>query len=139
MKVRADLGLKGLAGCFEQTSGYWASYGLDNCVTLAKRFVDNAGNDRGLLLQVAKLASKSMNAAGAVPFFKKALAQDPGVCKDGDLQTAVVAGLGLEPENAGDSRAIFAQCFDNVKDGVMKAFDADSTDGYVRKNSCSLL
>jgi hypothetical protein len=139
MKVRADLGLKGLAGCFEQTSGYWASYGLDNCVQLAKRFVDNAGNDRTLLLRVAKLASKSMNAYGAVPFFKKALAQDPSVCKDGDLQTAVVSGLGLEPANAADARAMMTQCFDSVKDGVMKAFDSDSTDGYVRQNSCSLL
>jgi hypothetical protein len=139
MKVRADLGLKGLAGCFEQTAGYWASYGLENCATLGKRFVDNAGNDRALALAVAKLASKSMMAYSAIPFFKRALAKDPAVCKDGDLQTAIVSGLGLEPANAADAKAMMTQCWDSVKDAVAKAFDADSTHGFVRQNSCELL
>jgi hypothetical protein len=31
------------------------------------------------------------------------------------------------------------QCWDSVKDGVQKAFDADSTHGYVRQNSCDML
>jgi hypothetical protein len=139
MKARADLGLKGLAGCYSQSSDYWSSYGLANCVTLAKRFVDNAGNDAALALSVAKLASKSMMAYSAIPFYKRALAKNAAVCKDGDLQAAVVSGLGLEPENAVDAKAMMTQCWDSVKDAVQKAFDADSTHGYVRQNSCDML
>jgi hypothetical protein len=139
MKARADLGLKGLAGCYAQSSDYWSSYGLDNCVTLAKRFVDNAGNDAALALAVAKLASKSMIAYSAIPFYKRALAKNGAVCKDGDLQAAVVSGLGLEPEHAVDAKAMMTQCWDSVKDAVQKAFDTDSTHGYVRQNSCDML
>ena len=35
-KPRAELGLKGLEGCFNQTNGYWSSYGLENCVKVAR-------------------------------------------------------------------------------------------------------
>ncbi|HEX4355737.1 MAG TPA: hypothetical protein VHZ95_22575 [Polyangiales bacterium] len=139
MRVRADLGLKGLAGCYAQTSDYWSSYGIANCSTLALRFIDNAGGDKALALQVAKLASRSMMAYSAVPFFKRALARDPAVCRDGDLQTAVVSGLGLEPEHAGDAKAMMTTCWDSVKDAVAKAFDADSPHGYVRQNTCGIL
>lgn len=139
MKVRADLGLKGLAGCYAQTSDYWSSYGIENCSTLALRFVDNAGGDKALALSVAKLASRSMIAYSALPFFKRALARDPAVCKDADLQGAVVSGLGLEPEHAGDAKAMMTSCWDSVKDAVAKAFDADSAHGYVRQNTCAIL
>jgi hypothetical protein len=139
MKVRADLGLKGIAGCYAQTSDYWSSYGIANCSTLALRFVDNAGGDKALALAVAKVASHSMVAYSAVPFFKRALARDPAVCKDDDLQTAVVSGLGLEPDHATDAKAMMTTCWDSVKDAVAKAFDADSTHGFVRQNTCATL
>ena len=110
-RPRGELGLKGIEGCFGQTNGYWSSYGLDNCVKLALRFVDNSNGDRVLALKVAKVARKSMNAYSAVPFFKRALGpKDTAACKDEDLKLAVVAGLGLPTDypNATESKAIMA-------------------------------
>ena len=141
-RPRSELGLKGIEGCFGQTSGYWSSYGLDNCVKLGLRFVDNSGGDHALALKVAKLARKSMNAYSSVPFFKRALGpKDTAACKDDDLRLAVVAGLGLPPDypNAIESRAIMATCWGDLKDPVMAAFEADSKHGYTKQNTCDFL
>ena len=142
-KPRAELGFKGIAGCFDQTNGYWGSYGLDNCVKLALRFVDNSGGDRALALKVAKVARKSMYAYGAVPFFEKALGgkDTAAVCKDADLKLAVVAGLGLPKDdaNAAKSRTLMVTCWDAIKDDVVKAFDGDSKGGFVQQNTCAQL
>ena len=139
-KPRGELGLKGLEGCFGQSDDYWSSYGLDNCVKLGLRFVDNSNGDPALALSVAKLARRSMNAYSSIPFFKRALAtKNPAACKDDDLALAVASGLGLPPENAGDAKAIMVSCWDGVKDAVMKAFDEDSAHGYVRQNTCEFL
>jgi hypothetical protein len=139
-KPRAELGLKGLAGCFAQTDGYWGSYGLDNCVTLGLRFVDNSNGDRALALAVAKVAVKSMNPFSAVPFFKRALGpKDLAPCKDEDLQRAVVSGLGLEPEKATDSKAIMLTCWDSIQPAIVKGFDENSAGSSYRKNTCDIL
>jgi hypothetical protein len=141
-KPRNELGFKGVEGCFEQTNGYWGSYGLDNCVKLGLRFVDNSGGDRVLALKVAKVARKSMNAYSAVPFFKRALgAKDTAACKDEDLKLAVVAGLGLPPEypNAVESKAIMTTCWSDLSEPVVAAFEADSKGGYTRQNTCDFL
>jgi hypothetical protein len=141
-RPRNELGLKGIVGCFGQTSGYWSSYGLDNCVKLGLRFVDNSNGDRALALQVAKVARKSMNAYNAVPFFKRAVGAKPAAaCKDEDLKLAVVAGLGLPTSypNATESKALMATCWDDLKDPVMAAFEADSKSGYVKQNTCDFL
>jgi hypothetical protein len=141
-KPRSELGFKGIEGCFAQTNGYWASYGLENCVKLGLRFVDNSNQDRALALKVAKVARKSMNAYGAVPFFKRALGpKDTAACKDEDLKLAVVAGLGLPADNANatESKAIMATCWTDLKEPVMTAFEGDSKGGYVKQNTCDFL
>ena len=138
-KPRAELGFQGLEGCFNQTNGYWSSYGLDNCVKVGMRFVNNSGGDKALALKVAKLARKSMNAYGAVPFFEKAAGKDnKALCADEDFKLAVVAGLGLPKEypNAAKSRTLMVTCWDAIKDDVVKAFDGDSKGGYVKQNTC---
>jgi hypothetical protein len=141
-RPRNELGFKGLEGCFGQTNGYWSSYGLDNCVKLGMRFVANSNGDSALALKVAKIARKSMNAYDAVPFFKRALGpKDMAACKDSDLKLAVVAGLGLPTTyaNATESKAMMATCWDELKDAVMAAFEADSKGGYVKQNTCDFL
>ncbi len=141
-KPRAELGFQGLEGCFNQTNGYWSSYGLENCVKVGMRFVNNSGSDKALALKVAKLARKSMNAYGAVPFFEKATSKDnKALCADSDFKLAVVAGLGLPPDypNATKSKALMATCWASVKDDVVKAFDGDSKGGYVQQNTCETL
>lgn len=141
-KPRAELGFQGLEGCFNQTNGYWSSYGLENCVKVGMRFVNNSGGDKALALKVAKLARKSMNAYGAVPFFEKAVGKDnKALCADADFKLAVVAGLGLPSDypNAAKSRTLMATCWDSIKDDVVKAFDGDSKGGYVKQNTCETL
>jgi hypothetical protein len=141
-KPRADLGYKGIVGCFEQTNDYWGAYGLENCTKLAIKFVDKSGGDRALALKVAKVARKSMNAYGAVPFFKRTLGpKDTSACKDEDLKLAVVAGLGLPADdaNAAESRAIMATCWAELKDPILEELGKESKDGYVHQNACSTL
>src|SRR5690606_15064969 len=137
------LGLKGLEGCFQQTRGYWRSYGLDNCLKLGMRFVESSGGDRALALKVAKLVRGSAISYGALLFFRHALGgkDDKAVCKDPDLQLAVVSGLGLPPNNvnAAEARTMMATCWDELKDPVVKAFDQDSKGGYVHQNTCEQL
>ena len=141
-KPRADLGYKGLEGCFNQTNGYWSSYGLDNCVKVGLRFVQNSSGDKAVALKVAKLARRSMNAYGAVPFFEAATGKDnKALCADADFKLAVVAGLGLPKDypNAAKSRTLMVTCWDGLKDDVIKAFDGDSKGGYVQQNTCDHL
>lgn len=141
-KPRADLGYTGLEACFNQTNDYWGSYGVDNCYKLALHFVDVPGGDRALALKVAKLSRRSMNAASSVPLFKRALGpKDVAACKDEDLATAVVAGLGLpaDDKNAAESRAIMGTCWDALKEPVLDAFSKETKGGYVHKNACSTL
>jgi hypothetical protein len=138
-KPRAELGYQGLEGCFNQTNGYWSSYGLENCVKVGLRFVNNSGGDKTLALKVAKLARKSMNAAAAMPFFEKAGTK--AMCADEDFKLALVSGLALPPDypNAAKSRTLMGTCWDSVKDDVVKAFDGDSKGGYVQQNTCETL
>ena len=141
-KPRAELGYKGLEGCFSQTNGYWSSYGLDNCIKVGTRFVANSGGDKTLALKVAKLARKSMNSAAAIIFFEAAAGKDnKALCADEDFKISLVAGLALpkDSSNAAKSRALMVTCWDAAKDDVVKAFDGDSKGGYVQQNTCDQL
>lgn len=132
-KPRAEQGYKGLEAC------YSSRYSVDHCMKVTQRFIDNS-SDPALTLKVAKLARKSMNAQGAVPFFEKAIAGNKAACKDEDATLAVVAGLGLPADspNMTKSKALLAICYDAMKVEVLKAFDA-SPDGYFGKNTCDFL
>jgi hypothetical protein len=109
-------------------------------VKVAMRFID-VGGDKALTLKVAKLARRSMNAYGAVPFFEKAVAADKAACKDEDAKLAVVAGLGLpeDYDNAKKAKVLMGTCFADMKDEVLKAFEADSNGGYTQRASCDAL
>lgn len=143
VRLRADLGYKGLVGCFTQSSGYWSSRGTEECAQVATRFVTNDATDAALALRVAKLARTQMNSAAAVPFFTRALGTKPtaAVCKDEDLSLAVTAGLGLPPdyENAGEARTLAARCWDALGGAIIKAFEKDPKGGYYHQNACELL
>jgi len=133
-KPRAEQGYKSLESCFGN------SYGVEECVKVAMRFID-LGGDKALTLKVAKLARRSMFAYGAVPFFEKAIAGDKSACKDEDAKLAIIAGLGLpeDYDNAKKSRTLLTTCFAELKGDVMKAFEADSSGGYTQRNSCDAL
>jgi hypothetical protein len=133
-KPRAEEGYKALEQCFGN------SYGIEHCVKVAMRFADN-GSDKALTLKVAKLARRSMNAYGAVPFFEKAVAADKAACKDEDAKLAVIAGLGLpaDYDNAKKAKVLATTCFADIKADILKAFEADSEGGYTQRASCELL
>jgi len=141
-KPRAELGYKGLEGCFGQTHGYWSSYGLDNCVKVGTRFVANSGGDQALALKVAKLARRSMNSAAAIIFFEAAAGKDnKALCSDEDFKRSLLAGIALPKDsaNAAKARTLMATCWDAVKDDVVEAFDGASKGGYVQQNTCAQL
>lgn len=131
---RAEQGYKSLESCFGN------EYGVDQCIKIAMRFINNAP-DKALTLKVAKLARRSMNAYGSVPFFEKAITADKAACKDDDAKLAVTAGLGLPSDeaNAKKSKALMITCWDSMKDDVLKAFEADSNGGYTQQNTCDQL
>ena len=133
-KPRAEQGYKSLESCFGN------SYGVDQCVKIAMRFIE-VGGDKALTLKVSKLARRSMNAYGAVPFFEKAIAADKSACKDEDAKLAVLAGLGLpeDYDNAKKAKTLMTTCFADMKDDVLKAFEADSNGGYTQRASCEIL
>lgn len=133
-KPRAEQGYKSLESCFGN------SYGADQCVKVAMRFID-VGGDKALTLKVAKLARRSMNAYGSVPFFEKAVAADKAACKDEDAKLAVVAGLGLpeDYDNAKKAKVLMTTCFADMKADILKAFEADSNGGYTQRASCDAL
>jgi hypothetical protein len=62
------------------------------------------------------------------------------MCKDGDLQLAVLSGLGLPSDTIGakDSREIASTCWDSMKDSVRKHLQDHKT-GYFRDNACAIL
>lgn len=128
-KPRAELGKKGLEACFAQQG---------DCFPLALRFVDNASDDRGLALAVAKLARRGASSAAAVQLFKRALAgKDKSACKDDDAKLAIIAGL--DQEDAADAKALMVTCWDSVKDDVVKAFETSSGGGGFQRNTCGIL
>jgi hypothetical protein len=127
-RPRAELGKKGLEACFAQQG---------NCLPLALRFVDNASDDRGLALAVAKLARQGASSAGAVPLFKRALGgKDKSACKDDDAKLAIIAGL--DQRDAADAKALMVTCWDSVKDDVVKAFDGGASSDF-QHNTCEIL
>lgn len=136
-RPRAELGVKGIDGCFNQ------AYEADSCLAFALRFVDNSKGDRDVTLKVAKSVRRGTNGAPAIPFFKRALAakDHAAVCKDEDLSLALIAGLGLPADsaNVADAKAIMTTCWDTVKGAVVDAFDHDTADSYFHHNTCPFL
>jgi hypothetical protein len=133
-KPRAEEGYKSLEKCFGN------SYSVEHCTKVAMRFVD-VGGDKAVTLKVAKLARRSMNAQGAVPFFEKAIAADKAACKDDDAKLAVIAGIGLpeDYDNAKKAKVLMTTCFGDMKAEILKAFEGDSNAGYTQRASCEIL
>jgi hypothetical protein len=135
LKVRADMGIKGIGDCFQQNGG-------DQCLDYAKRFVDNSGGDTAVIIKVAKAVRLGTNGWPAIAFFNRALAKDKTACKDDDFVYGLRSGLALPADYPGakDARTALATCWDVVKTSVMDDFDKEtSADGYLHKNMCPFL
>ena len=89
--------------------------------------------------KAGKITRLHMNHYAALPFFTQAFQQKQGDCKDNDLKLAVVAGLGLEPENSlqGQAQKIaFENCFKDLKAALVEGL---SEGGYYVSNACAPL
>lgn len=119
------------------------SYRGARCIEQMKDFLQTTGTAADVGFQFGKITRHNMNHYVAVPFFKWSFDQkkDAAWCSDEDLHLAIVAGLGLPPEekSAADARAIASDpCFDALKADMTKAL-VESPTGYVRDNTCAVL
>jgi len=132
--VRTEWGPKGFAKCFE------ASYDVSDCKSYAIKFVDDDPANGKLALAMAKVARKGMNAYGAAPLFKRAVATSKKIaCKDSDLSLSVIAALGLptDYDDYADGKSVAESCFTELKPAILKEL-ADAS-GYYKDNACALL
>ena len=133
--VRTEWGPKGFATCFDR------SYDVSECKTFAIKFIDDDSSNGKLALAMAKVARKGMNAYGAAPLFKRAVAATKATaCKDTDLSLAVIAALGLptDYDDFADGKSVAETCFAELKPAIVKALAEDGS-GYFKDNSCALL
>jgi hypothetical protein len=138
LQVRAEIGLKGYEACFARSGR------LDACIERATKFLDADASNTGLAFEMAKALRRNSNPHVAVPFFKRALAgkANATMCKDGLLQSTVLAGLGLPKDEgrAADARAIASgPCFDQLKQKMLEALDAEAPGGYMHANTCDFM
>jgi hypothetical protein len=136
---RAEAGKRGTELCLRNERYRWAQTCIDGMKYVLK--VTNADADVGFAF--GKMTCKNRNHDEAVPFFKWALDQkkDAAMCGDEDLASAVLAGLGLHPndENAGGARTIAANaCWDSLKVQIEKRLIEDASSDY-RDNACAVM
>jgi hypothetical protein len=138
MSKRGEAGKAAAARCLER-----ASVG-QHCIDGMKAFLEgpNTGADVGFAF--GKIARKNQNAYVAVPFFDWSLNKktDPASCSDEDLSLAVVAGLGLPPEdaNAGGARHLaVGACWERLHPAIAQGLQDPSAGSYYRDNACAVL
>jgi hypothetical protein len=113
------------------------------CKDYAKKFVDADPTNGKLTLSVAKAVRHGMSSYSATPFFKKAIAanKQSSICKDEDLEIAVIASMGLpeKDELYNDGRAILKDsCFAELKKPALEEL-AKEESGYYHDNVCALM
>ena len=131
-KVRAELGVKGIAVCYQRMD-------TEECVRAATRFV--AASDREVTIEVARTTTPHA-AAAALAMFKQAFdPKDPKLCKDERLQRAMIAGLWTTEgkPTATDARSLMTSCWDGVKDAIVKTFGEAGKNSDFHKNTCDVL
>jgi hypothetical protein len=131
--VRLESGPKGFGACFEN------SYSADECRSYAIKFMDAEPANGKLLLAVAKVARRGMNAYNSAPLFMRVVAADKKTaCKDDDLSYSTVAAMGLPPDyddfKAG--KVVVEACWTQLKPALLKAVKEG---GYAKKNLCPML
>jgi hypothetical protein len=137
LSQRADLGQVAAEECFR------SSYGGNRCVELMRNFLLAPEPAPEIAFAFGKLTRKNQNHYIAVPFFKWAFERksDASWCADDDLRLAVLAGLGLPPddESAAGARQISGGvCWNALSDDLKKGLRAQPQ-GYYRDNTCAVL
>jgi hypothetical protein len=137
LSQRAGLGKLAAEECFR------SSYGGGRCVELMRDFLLPPEPAPEVAFAFGKLTRKNQNHYIAVPFFKWAFERKPEAswCRDDDLRMAVLAGLGLPPDDEGavGARQITGGvCWATLSGQVEEELRTQSQ-GYYRDNVCAVL
>jgi len=126
VKLRGELGIKGLAGCFDVSR---------DCGELALKLVEG---DARLAFDVAKVCVANDNVV-AVALFARGF--DTKLCKDEKLQRAMMAGLEFDRESktAGEARTLMTKCWNAVETKIVDEFGSAGKGSRFHKNTCDVL
>jgi hypothetical protein len=94
---------------------------------------------RGDAFKAGKMTRLKMNHYNAIPFFVKAFENKAGDCKDEDLKLAIIAGLGLAPDDTklvGAKKLGFTTCAKELQPALVNEL---SSTGYYADNVCGPL
>ncbi len=138
MTKRGEAGKAAAARCLER-----ASVG-QHCIDGMKSFLEGANTGADVGFAFGKIARKNQNAYVAVPFFDWSLNKktDAASCSDEDLSLAVVAGLGLPPDdtNASGARHIaVGGCWERLHPAIAQELQDPSAGSYYVDNACAVL
>jgi hypothetical protein len=136
MAKRGEAGRHMFSKCFAHT------YTGEECVSMALDFVRLPGTDAATKLAVAKIVGSNQNPYVAVPFFRTAIDDDRGACKDAAFETAATAGLGLPPDYpvAKTSRDLAQNvCFAELRAPIVEKLTGTDGGGYFADNACAVL
>lgn len=137
LSQRADLGQLAAEECFR------SSYGGGRCVELMRAFLSPPEPAPEVAFAFGKLTRKNQNHYIAVPFFKWAFERKPEAfwCRDDDLRMAVLAGLGLPPDDEGavGARQITGGVCWATLSGQIEEELRTQPQGYYRDNACAVL
>ena len=135
MTKRAEVGKTALDRCFQRSD-----IG-QGCLDNARDFIAVVPADRDLAAAVGRIVRLHQNHYAAVPFFRAAVTGTTGsaVCSDPGLKLAVMAGLGLEPENdlARQAREVAVTCYGALRSDIHTATFATST--YTKANASAVV
>ena len=132
MDLRNKAVLDGSAQCYRDY------YGGSECTDNLRKVVLQDPVNKELAFKAGKMVRLNMNASVAVPFFIRALKEDPDskICSDPDVFLAVSAGMGVSGEGAKDAMELgFSLCFNALKSQLLEDFY--STNGYALDNYCT--
>jgi hypothetical protein len=134
MAARADAALKGYKVTYQNSRH---SQSDDPWLDSLKKFVASDTTTPDLSLRAGKLITGRLVAYIAIPFFKPALQNNGGLCKDAEVKSAIVSAV-TSHVWFDDGKAMADKCWGDVKDGIIaevKKPDADSA----KKNACPVL
>ena len=145
LELRATIGLEAFRQCFEasESRGPGKKINPEACRNYLWDFINTKPLNYELASKAAHMVAVKFAQATAAPFFAIATLAPGGeaACKDADLGTAAVAGLGQGPQapEAKGARFLLKQCWDALQTPVVEAFANEGAGSDYMKNSCPAL
>ena len=137
LELRTTIGLEAFARCLDATNGGKA------CRDDLERFVHVAPASAELARGAAYLIGTKFNRQAASLFLMPGLDAPGGeaLCSDSELESYVIAGLGLPPDyrEAKAARTVAERCWESLKAAIVANVARETPASYYLKNTCSSL